>query len=64
MTKHIEFLAAQAWVDDDNHDLGGYTDLEQFAKLIIQECMNNLEWHGYNGAVSQLEWFKVNRFGV
>lgn len=37
---------------------------EKFAEAIIQECINNLEWHGHMEAVSQLNWFKTNHFGV
>ena len=35
--------------------------LQQFAELIIQECMDNLEWHGLDRAVSQLNWFLHNK---
>lgn len=38
-------------------------DLE-FARLIIEECMDNLAFHGHDDAVSQLEYFKVNKFGI
>jgi hypothetical protein len=39
-------------------------ELEKFAELIVRECMDNLEWHGHDEAVSQLEWLKVNRLGI
>lgn len=39
-------------------------ELEKFAELIVRECMDNLAWHGHDEAVSQLEWFKVNRLGI
>jgi hypothetical protein len=39
-------------------------ELERFAELIVRECMDNLEWHGHDEAVSQLKWFKVNRLGI
>jgi hypothetical protein len=37
------------------------TDLEKFAELIVRECMDNLEWHGHDEAVSQLNWFLHNK---
>jgi hypothetical protein len=37
---------------------------EKFAESIVRECMDNLAWHGHDEAVSQLEWFKVNRLGI
>ena len=36
-------------------------DRQKFAQLIIQECMDNLAWHGHDEAVSQLNWFLVNK---
>jgi hypothetical protein len=39
-------------------------ELEKFAELIVRECQDNLAWHGHDEAVSQLDWFKVNRFGL
>jgi hypothetical protein len=39
-------------------------ELEKFAELIVKECQDNLEFHGHDEAVSQLEWLKRNRFGV
>jgi hypothetical protein len=39
-------------------------ELEKFAELIVRECQDNLEWHGHDEAVSQLEWLKVNRLGI
>jgi hypothetical protein len=38
--------------------------VEKFAELIIRECQDNLAWHGHDEAVSQLDWLKVNRFGL
>ena len=37
------------------------TDLQKFAELIVRECMDNLEWHGHDEAVSQLNWFLHNK---
>ena len=38
--------------------------LEKFAELIVRECMSNLEFHGHDDAVGQLEWFCKKHFGV
>jgi hypothetical protein len=38
MNERIRELAAQAWVDNDQLDACGYTDLEKFAELIVREC--------------------------
>jgi len=37
---------------------------EKFAELIVRECMDNLAWHGHDDAVSQLEWFKINKLEI
>jgi hypothetical protein len=31
--------------------------MRKFAELIVRECQDNLAWHGYDEAVSQLDWF-------
>jgi len=46
MNERLKLLAHQAWVDNDNMDDGGYTDLEKFAKLIVKECCQKLEDDG------------------
>ncbi len=43
MNERIKELAAQAWVDNDQLDACGYTDLEKFAELIVQECVGVVE---------------------
>ena len=42
MNDRIIELAAQAWVDNDQLDACGYTDLEKFANLIISDCCSVL----------------------
>jgi hypothetical protein len=61
-------LPDQEWLgyDPEKGDIHGYTfeQMRDFTKLIVQECMDNLAWHGHDEAVSQLEWLKVNRLGM
>jgi hypothetical protein len=61
-------LPDQEWLgyDSEKGDIHGYTfeQMRDFTKLIVRECMDNLAWHGHDEAVSQLEWFKVNRLGI
>jgi hypothetical protein len=61
-------LPDQEWLgyDPEKGDIHGYTfeQMRDFTELIVRECMDNLEWHGHDEAVSQLEWFKVNRLGI
>lgn len=73
MNERITQLAVEAgllnYVDNETprrYFIHGYADLEEvekFGKSIVQECINNLEFHGHDEAVSQLEWLKRNRFG-
>jgi hypothetical protein len=71
MNKRIQELAEQVGAVRNvlamgRHDGVLFTEfeLEKFAELIVRECMDNLEWHGHDEAVSQLEWLKVNRLGI
>lgn len=47
MNERMKQLAHQAWVTNDDFDLGGYTDLEKFGKSIILDCIDILaEYRG------------------
>lgn len=37
---------------------------EKFALLIIKECVNTLEFHGYDDAVPYVKWMATNKLGV
>jgi hypothetical protein len=37
---------------------------EKLSELVIQECIDNLNWHGHDEAASQLQWLRTNRFGI
>ena len=38
--------------------------MEKFAELIVQECIDNLSWHGHDEAVQQLYWLRENKLGM
>jgi len=62
----IECAGQKEW--DFPKDPKSYTftpdELAEFAELIVRECMDNLAWHGHDEAVSQLEWFKINKLEI
>ncbi len=37
---------------------------EKFAELIVQECVNTLEFHGFENAVPYIKWMATNKLGV
>ena len=37
---------------------------EKFADLLIKECVNTLEFHGYDDAVPYVKWMATNKLGV
>lgn len=57
----LERFAAQSLVEHDGELI---FSKEKFAELLIREFMDNLAWHGHDEAVSQLEWFKINKLGI
>lgn len=64
MNERIQELAEQAttYIEPTSTSGEGWIfDKEKFAELIIQECMDNLSWHGHDEAVSQLDWFMRNK---
>jgi hypothetical protein len=60
MNKRLQELAREAGFYA-NPDIEKF---QKFAELIVRECQDNLSWHGHDEAVSQLDWFKVNRLGI
>jgi len=64
-TERIKQLAEQAEVwnvegDSDKCEV----DLEKFAELIVRECINILEFHGFEDAVPYIKWMATNKLGV
>ena len=65
MNELIRELAEQAEVwnvegDSDKCEV----DLEKFAKLIIKDCVDTLEFHGFEDAVPYIKWMATNKLGV
>jgi len=65
MNERIKELAEQAEVwnvegDSDKCEV----DLEKFAKLIIKDCVDTLEFHGFEDAVPYIKWMATNKLGV
>jgi len=65
MNERIRELAEQAEVwnvegDSDKCEV----DLEKFAKLIIKDCVDTLEFHGFEDAVPYIKWMATNKLGV
>ena len=63
----LEKLAAQSlvYVDtglDDGPEL--IFSKERFAELIVGECINTLEFHGFDDAVPYIKWMATNNLGV
>ena len=38
--------------------------MEKFTELIVRECINNLEFHGFEDAVPYIKWMATNKLGV
>jgi RNA:NAD 2'-phosphotransferase (TPT1/KptA family) len=63
VNEQIKLLAHQAWVNNDQLDTGGYTDLEKFAHLIVREVFSVIENERYE--IYDLVVHKVKQhFGV
>ena len=39
-------------------------DYKMFAELIVRECVNTLEFHGFDDAVPYIKWMATNKLGV
>ena len=38
--------------------------IEKFAELIVRECVDTLEFHGFDDAVPYIKWMATNKLGV
>jgi hypothetical protein len=54
MNGRLDFLISYAYATGENGEL----NLHKFADLIMQECIDNLYFHGHIEASEQVEWFK------
>jgi len=54
-TKHFTGDEPVVWMDY-------YT--EKFAELIFRECIDLLEFHGFDDAIPYIKWMATNEFGV
>ena len=64
MNERIRELAVQAG-DDWDHTLESDKEfLKKFAELIVRECVNTLEFHGFEDAVPYIKWMATNKLGV
>ena len=68
MNERFQALAKQALKHPDN-DNDGLTvfdndELEKFAKVLLLDCIENLEFHGHEDAISQLRWHAQSKYGI
>jgi hypothetical protein len=64
MNERIQELADQAG-DDWDHTLESDKEfLKKFAELIIKDCVDTLEFHGFEDAVPYIKWMATNKLGV
>ncbi len=68
MNERIQTLAKQALKhpDNDNDGLTVFDDdeLEKFTKALLLDCIENLEFHGHEDAISQLRWHAQSKYGI
>ena len=39
-------------------------DHKKFAELVVKECIDTLDFHGFDDAIPYIKWMATNRFGV
>jgi len=66
MNERILELAEQAWDSTAvSPDFGHPVSfVEKFAELIIKDCVDTLEFHGFEDAVPYIKWMATNKLGV
>ena len=66
MNERIDELMIQAGARFEFLHGVHYDDFQyrKFAELIVQECIDNLLWHGHDDAINQLYWFREAKLGM
>ena len=66
MNERLRELAEQAGYTKDMFGVGHWDmpECKKFAELIVQECVINLEFHGFEDAVPYIKWMAANKLGV
>ena len=66
MNEQIKLFAEQAGLGRErwNTTEQFHAFLEKFAELIVRECVNTLEFHGFDDAVPYIKWMATNKLGV
>ena len=70
MNERIKELSKQAWEwaeqQEYNDPAQEFSDIleQKFAELIVGECINTLEFHGFDDAVPYIKWMATNKLGV
>lgn len=65
MNERIRELIAQATRIEEPDGLfpREVFDREKFAELIVKECVNTLEFHGFEDAIPYVKWMATNKLG-
>jgi hypothetical protein len=67
MNERIEELAKKAGFKHPDHvglcEQYAYFDHIKFAELIVGECINTLEFHGFDDAIPYVKWMATNKLG-
>ena len=66
MNERIKELAKEAGYLPDMFGVGHWDmpECKKFAELIVRECVNTLEFHGFDDAVPYIQWMAKKHFGV
>ena len=64
LAEQAEYLVNEVFVWDPTGPDREDVIREKFADLIVRECINNLEFHGFDDAVPYIKWMATNNLGV
>ena len=64
MNERIKELATEVGISVDYLTNTKQIELiEKFAELIVRECVNALEFHGFDDAIPYIRWMATNKLG-
>jgi hypothetical protein len=70
LAEKAQAYADQQWLEAGYPSWENYQEVfaedhnKKFAELIVKECINTLEFHGFDDAVPYIKWMATNNLGV
>lgn len=67
MNQRLQELAERAGfnlIRQECYDITSTASVDEFARLIVKDLIEALEFHGFEDAIPYIKWYAKNKLGV